>query len=319
MVRQMDIVDGEELLRSQSLYEMIKHTKQRLTASPSNRRELKNDLDSFAKLQQRLLNEQRTRDSIQSLASKRDSETQKLVEQALSSTSEYVNLRELEKSLEAGAKISPSQIIDKDRLFADLRTAQGPKKIQSFLHNYLSTPMDVISIAHAKETVANAPTSNLFDEKLQSQIKLVLDFAEDSLKGVPHARREKITLGEYLQRHNYISQSHSNPAASPFLPDLLKRRLQQLVGETIDTDNSVIDWEFANARTSPEVHATQDEAVLRSLKEGKGLNSEGVVETFLNDELNGNIRDENSLNMVKFTDPITGEEEIQDAHNFHLT
>lgn len=31
IVQQMDIVDGEELLRSQSLYEMIKHTKQSLS------------------------------------------------------------------------------------------------------------------------------------------------------------------------------------------------------------------------------------------------------------------------------------------------
>jgi len=30
VVKQMDIVDGEDLLRSQSLYEMIKHTKHTL-------------------------------------------------------------------------------------------------------------------------------------------------------------------------------------------------------------------------------------------------------------------------------------------------
>lgn len=91
-VRQMDIVDGEELLRSQSLYEMIKHTKHRLT---NTRGELRQDLASFANLQERLFKEKRTRENIGQLASKRCSETQKVVEQALASTSGYVNLGEV--------------------------------------------------------------------------------------------------------------------------------------------------------------------------------------------------------------------------------
>ena len=143
----------------------------------------------------------------------------------MKSTSDYVNLFELENALKSGSKLTSTTIIDRERLFTDLRTAQGAKKLQGFLASYLNTPLDVISLAEARETVANAPTSNLFDEKLQAQIKLVLDFAEESLKGVPNARREQITLGDYLQRHNYIAQSSNNAQTSPYLPDLLKRKL----------------------------------------------------------------------------------------------
>lgn len=68
----MDIIDGEELLRSQSLYEMIKHTKHRLT---NTRSELRQDLASFESLQERLFKEKRTRENIEQMASKRCSET----------------------------------------------------------------------------------------------------------------------------------------------------------------------------------------------------------------------------------------------------
>lgn len=105
MVKQMDIVDGEELLRSQSLYEMIKHTKHRLS---SNRNELRNELQSFAKLQERLLTEQATRANIQKLSLKKDKDTQTLIQQALDSTSGFVNLSELEKLLQSNAKLVPS-------------------------------------------------------------------------------------------------------------------------------------------------------------------------------------------------------------------
>ena len=88
----------------------------------------------------------------------------------LSSQSENLNLGELEKILSAKefSKIRSgeafSQIMDKDRIFADLRKNGGLKK---FLDSYQTTRLDVVSLAEARETVTNAPTSTLFDEKLQ--------------------------------------------------------------------------------------------------------------------------------------------------------
>jgi hypothetical protein len=51
-------------------------------------------------------------------------------------------------------------------LFSDLRTSAGSEKFKNFLKTYFRTPLDVVSLAEARETVANAPTSTLFDEKL---------------------------------------------------------------------------------------------------------------------------------------------------------
>lgn len=56
----------------------------------------------------------------------------------------------------------------------------------------------MVSLAEARELVANTQTSQVFDEKLQAQIKAILSFVEDSLKFVPHSRREAMTLGDYL-------------------------------------------------------------------------------------------------------------------------
>jgi hypothetical protein len=177
----------------------------------------------------------------------------------LKSKSEYLNLAELERLLQSKdysqLRNQPSSILDRKRLFVDLRsTTTCNKKLQSFLESYLNTRLDVVSLAEARETVANAPTSSLFDEKLQAQVKSVLDFAEESLRGVPHSRREHITLGDYIQRHNYISNQGTSAAASNYLPDLLKRRINQIVGQALDIEDSTIDWELAGVRTNPIIH-----------------------------------------------------------------
>lgn len=65
--------------------------------------------------------------------------------------------------LKSGESIA--NIIDRERIFADLRKNSGLKK---FLDNYQNTRLDVVSLTEARETVLNAPTSTHFDEKLQS-------------------------------------------------------------------------------------------------------------------------------------------------------
>lgn len=180
--------------------------------------------------------------------------------------------------------------------------------------------MDVVSLAEARETVANAPTSTLFDEKLQAQIKMVFDFADDSLKGVPNARREQITLGDYLQRHNYISNSQNNSQAAPFLPELLKRRLTQLVGDAIDTDNATIDWEYANVRTNPHIHNQVDAQVTSTLSQGKGINVEGTVDNTIEAYLNAKDSDElGDDTVVHYMHPVTGQLAQEDIHTYELT
>jgi hypothetical protein len=47
----MNIVDGEELLRSQSVYEKIKHTKLALKNVGAKYQSLKDDIRDFTKLQ----------------------------------------------------------------------------------------------------------------------------------------------------------------------------------------------------------------------------------------------------------------------------
>lgn len=54
--------------------------------------------------------------------------------------------------------------MDKERIFSDLRRQQGA--LQSILKNYQSIRLDVVSLAETRETLANAPTSSVFDERL---------------------------------------------------------------------------------------------------------------------------------------------------------
>jgi hypothetical protein len=87
MVRQMEIVDGEDLLRSQSLYEMIKHTKQRVGRVNESSDSLREQVRSFAQLQEKLNREKRTRANIEALAVKAPKEAREFIEQALNSQS----------------------------------------------------------------------------------------------------------------------------------------------------------------------------------------------------------------------------------------
>jgi hypothetical protein len=50
-VKQLDIVDGEELLRSQSVFEMIKHTKDTIGRVGKREQGLRDELKDFTRLQ----------------------------------------------------------------------------------------------------------------------------------------------------------------------------------------------------------------------------------------------------------------------------
>jgi hypothetical protein len=89
-----------------------------------------------------------------------------------------VNLGELEKLLlhkdyDKLRSQGASTFIDKERIFQDLKKG-GNKALQKFLSGYLNVRLDVVSLAQAKEIVAHAPTTNLFDDKLQQQFKALL-------------------------------------------------------------------------------------------------------------------------------------------------
>ncbi len=55
IVKQMEIVDGEDLLRSQSVYEKIKHNKYQLGQVGDKQKGIREELKEFAKLERRLL------------------------------------------------------------------------------------------------------------------------------------------------------------------------------------------------------------------------------------------------------------------------
>jgi hypothetical protein len=208
------------------------------------------------------------------------------VSQVLASKSDYLSLGELEKlllnkefdKLKSGEAIS--SIIDRERIFADLRKNGGLKK---FLDNYQSTRLDVVSLAEARETVLNAPTSTHFDEKLQTQMRQLLDFVEDQLRMIPHSRREGMKLGDFLARHPYISGGAGNHASlEQFLSGILKNKLEQVVGQQIDVNAAeFIDWEYGTVKTNPLIHEQEDARIQSALSQGKGYNAEGTADIIL--------------------------------------
>ena len=69
IVKQMEIVDGEDLLRSQSVYEKIKHNKYQMGQVGSERQKaLREELKEFAKLERRLLAQRLARENVEILS-----------------------------------------------------------------------------------------------------------------------------------------------------------------------------------------------------------------------------------------------------------
>jgi hypothetical protein len=68
IVKQMEIVDGEDLLRSQSVYEKIKHNKYQIGSVGGRQQGIKDELKEFAKLERRLMSQRTARENIEALA-----------------------------------------------------------------------------------------------------------------------------------------------------------------------------------------------------------------------------------------------------------
>ena len=329
IVKQLEIVDGEELLRSQSVYEMIKHTSHTLEQVGKKGGNMREEVKNFANLQQRLLNDRRIRDSIDSLTAQAPRDIQDLVNtvQKNHGSSDYLNYQELQRlllakdydKLRASNGISQT-IIDKERLFTDLRKKGGQKQIERFLHNYLQTRLDVVSLADARETVAQAPTSTVFDERLQAQIKTVLDFVEDSLRIVPHSRREAMTLGDYIERHGYIAQSGQTDRREEHMNEILKRKIQDVLGKSVDINGAdLIDWEYAGVNTNPSIHAQQDIRVKAALAEGKGYSPEASSDNTVDSYINGRAANElGEAPLVGYLNEATGVMESTDQQTYDL-
>jgi hypothetical protein len=184
LVKQLDIIDGEDLIRSQSVYEKIKHQKHKIDKVATFSSSIREELRDFAKLERRVMKQRVARENIEVLIKSAPRDIQDLAQRVLSSQSHYLNFSEFEHLLQAKdyARLRSSEglasVIDKDRLFQDLRKG-GNKQLQNLMNNYMKTPLDVVSIAEARATVAHAPTSATFDERMQAQFRTLLDFVED--------------------------------------------------------------------------------------------------------------------------------------------
>jgi hypothetical protein len=323
IVKQMNIVDGEDLLRSQSVYEKIKHTKHTIGKVGQRKASLRDEVKSFAKFQQRLLTERKARENVEHLAQQAPKNVRDVLDQVLASQSQYLNLSELEKILlnKEYDKLKSSEglstLIDRERIFTDLRKNGGLKK---FLDNYQNTRLDVVSLAEARETVINAPTSNHFDERLQSQMRHVLDFVDDQLRMVPHARREAMTLGDFLARHTYTAGGVGNHnSQEQFLSNILKNKIEQVLGSSVDTNGAdIIDWEYGTVRTNPIIHEQEDTRVKAALSQGKGYSLEQTSEAVIDSQQHGRGAEAlgDGAAIVSFVNPITGFQEFQDRASY---
>jgi|LauGreDrversion4_2_1035121.scaffolds.fasta_scaffold67638_6 hypothetical protein len=95
-----------------------------------------------------------------------------MVQEIINSSSKYVNYAELEKILlskdyeKLRSSSDLNTFIDKERIFSDIRRNQS--MLSSLIKEHKNIRLDVVSLAEARETIALASTSSVFDERLQN-------------------------------------------------------------------------------------------------------------------------------------------------------
>ena len=274
------------------MYENIKKSRHSLEKVGSRGQNTRTIVKDFANLQKRLLVSERLRTSVESLSTQAPRDVQEIVQSVIKNhgNSAYLDFAELERVLLARdyeklrTRLSQT-LINKEHLIADL-TKTGGKHFEKFLNTYMSTRLDVVSLADARATAASMTPSALFDEKLKAQILALFDFVEDSLRFVPHARREAMQLGDYIERHGYVAKSAQR--RGDFMVDVLKNKIAEVLGKTEDLEGAdFIDWEFAGLRTNPALHKEEEARVREALAQGKGYSSEATSEHLLESGLNG--------------------------------
>lgn len=40
---------------------------------------------------------------------------------------------------------------------------------------------------------------------MKNQVKIILEYVDNSLRYVPHSRRKEITLGDFMRKHHYLN------------------------------------------------------------------------------------------------------------------
>lgn len=82
-----------------------------------------------------------------------------------------------------------------------------------------------------------------------------MEYINNTLSYIAHDRRQQITLGEYLSRHNYLNSA----SYEELMNDVVKNRIQEILGKKVDIEKvDTIDWEFAGVRTNPLIHRIED-------------------------------------------------------------
>lgn len=170
MIKQMDIVDPEELVKNESLYTKLKNDKALVQKYGPRNFDIKEELGAFNKLQDKVTANRKVREQIAVLADSAPLDVRERVELILGSNSDYLNLTKLEKLLikKRYHDVQPINIIDKERLIVDI--SRGTI-MQEWTNNYLNTHLDVVSLAQTKEVISNSSkadsTTSMFDKKLQ--------------------------------------------------------------------------------------------------------------------------------------------------------
>ena len=155
------------------------------------------------------------------------------------------------------------------------------QSLKNVLLNYRTIPLDVVSLAEARQSVENSPTNLALDQTLKANITLVLDFISTELQYVAHERRTEMTLGEFLKQHPQLNAG----SLQEFGSDMLRRRLEKLLGRADDiNDAESIEWEMAQGavKTNPVMHHLMEEEIKGAAERGKKANlteyAEGIRE-----------------------------------------
>ena len=210
---------------------------------------IRNELTSFNNLNEAGARRDHLVQKLDDLMMSQSSKVRSLINSMRDDPKSYVDFERLVEDLVAGKDITDdtSLLIDTDRLISDVKQNKGPQAIRDTL---LNQPIDVQSIYDARQASQSDSSISAVEK---AQIQSLLAHIDERTKFISNARRESITVGQYLAEHDASSAS----AFADYANGLLRQKLISSLGKGRE-DGDIIDWDVNGVRTQPVDHKIDD-------------------------------------------------------------
>lgn len=111
----------------------------------------------------------------------------------------------------------------------------------------LDASVDVVSLHNLKQQVQQDTRLN---KNQKQSMKVIIDYICDQTKYISNAERKNLSVKDYLDHHHITSPE----AFSIYSTDVLKTKMEKILGKVDLSTPEMIEWQLGDTRTMPYEH-----------------------------------------------------------------